>query len=115
MAYTSSEYFKKVIEFYHANAYNEHPYSFYETSAEIDDYYEAVDMYYDSTGYNAEMAAHFVAEDYSHFFYLTEEEMLEHEFIEETFAYFDDCAIDQAKSDAYLVSLFDEDGVSEKM
>jgi hypothetical protein len=109
MAYTSSEYFKKVIEHYHDNAYNEHPYSFYETSAQIDAYYEAVSMYYDSMGYNAEMADHFVAEDSRHFFYLTEEEMLEHEFIEETFAYFDDYAIDQAKSDAYLVSLLDED------
>jgi len=60
-------------------------------------------------GYDEEMSAQFVEEDYSHFFYSTEEEMVEHEFIEETFAYFDDYAIEQAKSDAYLVSLLDED------
>jgi len=109
MDYSSSAYFKKVFEFYETNAYNDHVYSFYENWAQINDYFEGRRDYYDAMGYDEEIAAHFVAEDNSHFFYLTEEEMLEYEFIEETFAYFDDYAIDQAKSDAYLVSLLDED------
>ena len=109
MAYSSSEYFKSEIEFHKSYAYNERMHSFYETWAQIMDYFEGRWDIYDAMGYDEEMSAQFVEEDYSHFFYSTEEEMLEYEFIEETFAYFDDYAIDQAKSDAYLVSLLDED------
>ena len=109
MAYSSSEYFENVIKFYETNEYYDRVYSFYETRAQIMDYFEGRRDYYDAMGYDEEMADQFVEEDYSHFFYSTEEEMVEHEFIEETFAYFDDYAIEQAKSDAYLVSLLDED------
>lgn len=104
----TSKYFENVYNFYEFMAQTD-AYTFNDSMARIDAYFENVWNYYDAMGYDEEMANQLTANEYSHFCYSTEEEMMEYELIEKIFADNHDDAINQAKVDSYLVSLLYED------
>lgn len=104
----TSKYFENVYNFYESMDFDR-VYTFYDSMARIDAYFENVYNYYESMGCDEEMATQLTAEEYSHFCYSTEEEMMEYELIEKIFADNHDDAINQAKVDSYLVSLLYED------